>query len=281
MSSLVFNHKSALEYIHAHGNDIEKARIDHIVSGVKPSSALQRSLKNKQNKDGGFPFQGVKGRPSTLSDTTFTLSWLDDLGLMPTDTSIRALDFIASRQLKDGSWDEDPAINSCNPPPWMKPGVTAVVVFCTASALFWLIGDGKTERVPQGLQFLARHQAPSGAFAGFRHNTWLAVAVMGMLRGWGTPGVRQGLDYLASIPAGQWVPSQLSWMLWTFLKGGIPAGCSFFCRMFGLLLQKQNSDGSFLAEDGPEYAVNATIEALKVAHHALRGGIVDAASHNP
>lgn len=264
MSGSVFNRGRALEYIRARGNDIEKARIDCIISGIKPSSALQRSLANKQNQDGGFPFQGLKGRSSTLSDTAFTLVWLDDLGLMHTEISLRALDFIASRQRADGSWDEDPAIIEYQPPPWMKPGETAVVVFSTASALFWLVTAGKAERAPQGLQFLERHQAPSGAYAGFRHNTWLAVAVTGMLSGWDAPAVRRGLDFLSGIPGEQWITSQISWMLWAFLKGGAPLENSFFTRMYEQLLRRQKNDGSFLAEDGEEYAVNATIEALKV-----------------
>lgn len=268
MSELIYDRWRALEYIINNGSDLEKARIAHILDGAKPSPEVERSLAAGQNKDGGFPYQGKEGCPSTLSDTTFTLVWLDDLGLLHSQTGLRAVDYVASRQKEDGSWDENPAINSYNPPPWMKPGERAVVVFNTANSLFWLLQAGiQGNSIEQGLGFLRRHQAASGAFEGFRHNTWLAVSVLGKAGGgWDASEVRRGLDFLAGIPDEQWVTSQISWMLWALLKGEISRKHSLVVRMIDLLLRRQQDDGSFLAEDGPDYAVNATIEALKVLH---------------
>ena len=259
-----FNRKRALDYIRSNGTDIEAARIERILNGVKPPPAVVRSITGAQNEDGGFPYRGTGGHPSTLSDTSYRLVWLDDLGLLHSAAGRRAVGFIASSQKPDGSWDENPAVNSYNPPPWMKPGKTASVVFNTANSLFWLLMAGRPEGVRQGLWFLARHQTSPGAFAGFRHNTWLAVSVIGMVEGWQAPGVQQGLDFLAGIPAGEWVASQISWMLWTFLKCGMPGGSAPVGRMLEELLQRQAADGGFPAEDGPAFAVNATIEALKV-----------------
>lgn len=267
LSGLLFNRERALEYITTYGNELEQARIAHILDGVKPPPGLEHTLAMEQNEDGGFPFPGKKGSPSTLSYTTFTLAWLDDLGLLHGETGRRAVGFIASRQKDDGSWDENPAVNSYNPPLWMKPGEPAAIVYNTAGALFWLLLTGKAEdSLSRGLAFLVRHQTPSGAFFGFRHSTWLAVSVFGMAAGWDAAVVRRSLDYLAGIPAQQWVASQISWMLWTMLKCGVPRKHFFVVRMIDLLSQKQERDGSFPAEDGPDYTVNATIEALKVVH---------------
>jgi prenyltransferase beta subunit len=258
------NQSRAIAFIHAKGSEIEKARIAHILKGVKPPPHLVSFLADKQNEDGGFPFQGHKGCPSTISDTTFSLVWLDDLGLLKTDAAGKAIAFIHSRQNDDGSWDENPAIKPYNPPPWMRPGERAVVVYTTAYSLFWLLMAGKTVRVSHGLEFLTNCQLPTGAFEGFRHSSWLAVPVIGMMKGWETAVVKQGLDFLSGIADEQWIPSQISWMLWTFLKCGAPTGIPLIGRMIELLLSRQAEDGSFPAEDGPRYAVNATIEALKV-----------------
>jgi hypothetical protein len=53
-------------------------------------------------------------------------------------------------------------------------------------------------------------------------------------------------------------------MLWCFVMAHIPKENPFAARMRNELPLRQRLDGSFASEDGDEFSVSATIEALKV-----------------
>jgi hypothetical protein len=256
--------EKAAAFVYQNGDEIQKARLDAILKKRKPSDDIVKSIEELQNPDGGFPYKQVRGELSTLNNTEGMLVWLDDLGCLRSDIGKRAFHFLLTMQKEDGSWDENPEISKYNPPPWMVHGDRRSIIYHTAYCSFWLGVGGWKESVQfnKGYRFLKDCQNEVGKIEGFLHNSWIGISVFAMESGWESVKVRKGITYLESVKG--WEPSQISWMLWCFVIAHIPKENPFAARMLHELPLRQRLDGSFASEDGDEFAVNATIEALKV-----------------
>ena len=256
----------ALRFIYQYGNEIDIARLNAIFKNEIYNTEVLSFFANLQNSDGGFPYKQIKGYYSTISDTEYIFTWLEDLNMINTVIFKKALSFIAGRQKEDGSWDENAKILEYNPPNWMKPGSRSAIIFNTANSIFWFLihGTRYNTLISKGYNFLLSYQKSNGKFEGFIHNTWLGVSVFGILEGWKSERVKRGLDYLSRIPSNQWITSQITWMLWNFVLAGIPKDNPFIKQMLKKIDNKQNNNGSFLSEDGNQYSANATIEVMKI-----------------
>jgi len=140
-----------------------------------------------------------------------------------------------------------------------------VIVYNTAYSAFWLgVAEYKVSfAFKRAYEFLVKCQSESGRFEGFLHSTWIGTSVFGMVEGWESERVQRGIKFLDSIDSSQWVASQISWLLGCFAQSGIPKDNEFVRKMLEKLSEGQKEDGSFASEDGDEFAVNATIEAVK------------------
>lgn len=255
----------ARDFVYRRGTDLEKARIDAILEKKKPSDEIIKSIEEIQNQDGGFPYMRQKGMPSTLNNTEGELVVLNDLGLLSSEIAKKALGYIMKTQKEDGSWDENSEIMQYDPPPWMVAGERRSIVYHTAYCAFWLgvVGLRESDSFIRGHDFLKGCQDASGKILGFLHSSWIGTSVFAIKEGWASPRVRRGLDYLVGV--GEWVASQISWMLWCFGCAGAPRDTDFVETMLSRLQGMQRTDGGFPSEDGEEFEVGATIEAVKVA----------------
>jgi len=260
------NMKQAIDFVYKNGNIIKKARLDAILREKKPAKSVVGKILDLQNEDGGFPYNMKKGKPSTISDTTVALIWLNDLKMLDSDTGKKAIKHLISLQKEDGSWDENPEISSYNPPVWMTPGDKKTIVYNTAYSAFWLgiSGHGKSLSFKKAYNFLVEYQKESGKFEGFLHSSWIGTSVIAMIEGWESKRVKRSLKFLDHIDWSSWVASQISWMLWCFMVADVPKENIFVSKMLNKLRGKQRDDGSFASEDGEEFAVGATLEAIKV-----------------
>jgi len=75
---------------------------------------------------------------------------------------------------------------------------------------------------------------------------------------------REGLKFLAEIPDDQWIASQIAWLLWCLSSASFTKNNKFVTHFLNLLSKSQNPDGSFASEDGKEFSVSATLEAIEV-----------------
>ncbi len=253
-------------FIEEKGSVLEKARLRSILYGIKPSPEIVQPLMELQNTDGGFPFNLVKGNHSAVGDTLLSLSYLNDLKMLKSPTAVSALHYLLTVQSEDGSWDENPEIAKYNPPPWMIPGDRRAIVFNTAYSAFWLVVAEftGTTAFKRAYEFLVKCQSESGKLEGFLHSTWIGTSVFAMVEGWESGRVQRGIQYLDNIDSSQWVASQIAWLLGCFASAGVPKENAFVRKMLKKLSEGQREDGRFASEDGDEFAVNATIEAIKV-----------------
>jgi len=258
--------EKAVEFVRRKGNEKEIERLDCILEDRKAETRFVEELMRLQNYDGGFPLDMGKGKPSALMPSGFVLRQMDDFNMLQSDIAKKVASFFFAVQEEDGSWNESEAILAYNPPPWMNPKDVRVRILSTAYVGFWLakLGYSKDGRVKEACGFLARHRKENGALEGFRHTTWIGVSLFAMVHGKGNAATREGLEYLAGIAEDQWAPSQIAWLLWCLGSAKFPKDNRFMKHFLNILLKNQNPNGSFTSEDGPEFSVNATLEAMKV-----------------
>jgi squalene cyclase len=268
----------AIGYIQTNGSAHEKARLEWILNGIPPGDEIICQLCDLQKEDGGFPHALLAGNPSTINETLTAIWKLTDLGMLGSPVVEKSLHYLFATQREDGGWDESPTICSVDPPPWAMPGDLKARLYLSAYAIFWLAASGLAAdpAFQKGLEYLLPRQDESGTFYGFRHTTWIAASAFAMA-GEGYAGVVQrGLDSLLAIPPIEWEASQLAWALDCLWTAGVPSHQSFVQSALLELVNRQAPDGSWASEDGPAYAVSATVEAIKVLN---RYGVIS--NENP
>jgi len=256
----------AVDLVRRIGSKEEAERLECILEGRKPETSFLEELRNLQNTDGGVPLNMKKGKASTLMDSAVVLVRLEDFNSLQIDIAERIVDFFFARQDKDGSWNENENILSYNPPPWLNPRDIRAKILSTAYTGFWLakLGYPDDGRIKRACDFLISYRKENGAFEGYKHNTWIATALFAMVYGKRCNVTTDGLRFLAEIPDGQWIPSQIAWLLWSLSSANFTKSNRFVRQFLNLLSKSQCSDGSFASEDGGEFSVSATLEAIKV-----------------
>src|SRR4051794_30162293 len=107
---------AAIGYVVAHGDAVDRARLSWLCSEVTPPEDLLDKAEMGQAPGGGWPaFWG--GDIGSVDATCFRLAELDDLGALDRPAARRAVEWLASRQRPDGTWEEDGSLAG-SAPPW-------------------------------------------------------------------------------------------------------------------------------------------------------------------
>jgi hypothetical protein len=255
----VVQFEKAVAYVRLHGTDVERARLDYLLTGREPSDTTARTLFLGQRPDGGWsPFWAPDY--SSLDATCYRLAQADQLGLTGQEPAERALRFLAARQGADGNWEEDWSVRDLSPP-WARPGDPACQLYLTANCGYWLaILRGDAEAVGRATRYLADHRADDGSLPTFPHAHWLAAGL------WYWRGDRNDADAVLANLAMR-VPTlaagNLGWLVVTLQRAGVPADRPLVKQARARLEAEQQPDGRWVSEDGPGRDVHATLEALQ------------------
>jgi hypothetical protein len=259
----------AIAFVQAKGDVIEQARLASILLGKAPQTSTLQKLDGMHNPDGGFAYW-IKDF-STVCDTVYVLTWLDDLSLRSGTLADRAFDFLLRHQKADGGWDELERVKDTNPPEFLLPGKVETRIWLTAYCAHWFVRFDRAE--PPGargcpVDFLLAHREPSGRLRGYLRATWDALVLFYYHPGPDSEVFQQTLKVIEKeFTPEKWEGSYLAWLLCCLRDARLPADCSFVGLCLDELVKKQRSDGSWESEDGEQFAANATIEALRVLKH--------------
>lgn len=258
----------SVSFVEEKGSGLERARMRWILHGVRPEPEITHRFTELQNKNGGFPYDLVKGNLSSIDQTLVALWWLDELGLLESPTADRVYAYLLAVQKEDGGWDEDQALTQYDLPPWITPGDLRTRLYLSSYVAYWL-GTRGYEAHPafqDALAFILRHQDDTGRFYGYLHTTWIATSALAMAGEPCAEATRKGLQALLDAPLAEWDDSQIAWALACLSRAGVPKEHPFIDRCLTELVRRRATDGSWSSEDGDAYAVGATIQAVKVLH---------------
>ncbi len=255
----------ALQFIYQHGNIQDKARLLFILMGELPPDNVVRPLLDKQNPDGGFPSR-PHGENLSSVDNTLTALWqLNEVGLLSSQEAKSAINFLITSQAEDGSWDENPTLPEYDLPPWIIPGQLATRLYLTAYSAYWLGSINLINHLAflRAATFLAQQDGPEGQVPGYLHSQWITTSVFLMGGSPFSAFSDRGLSALQNRPPNQWETSQIAWALDCLGSAGLASDHPFVQKMLSDLAGRQEIGGSWSSEDGPAYAVSATISVLK------------------
>lgn len=263
------DYHTAVRYVQYHGDPIERARLDHVLFGRRPPKEALNALKVLQNPDGGFAYFFHNRAVSTVCDTLWIMSWVDDMGLQESAEALAGMTFLRSFQSADGGWDETSRVLELAPPSWLLPGKLSTRTWLTAYAGHILVRQGlaDTGAAQAAARFLRAHQEDDGRIAGYQRATFIALPLFSSQFGSQLEACVNALAYLESVFSTEWVGSYLAWILRCTADAGLGAKHPFVRAGLRALEAAQRADGSWAGEDGPQYDVTSTIDALRAGLH--------------
>jgi hypothetical protein len=259
------NTERAIAFIRRQGSPAEQARLAYLLDGTPPPPSAVDQLLAGQRPDGGWSPFWAAGY-SSLDATCYRLAQADQMGIGPTEPAIeRALAFLAYRQRADGSWQEEEEVAQAAPP-WVKPGDTAATLYLTANCGFWMATLVGSEDGRQAATYLQTFLTVAGQLPTFLHAHWLAGALWHSV-GW--PDVADSVfTYLHQERLPELSAANLAWLIVALRRAAVPADHPLLQAAATRLDQCQEADGRWPADDGPDWDVNTTLEALRAFHHA-------------
>jgi hypothetical protein len=288
---------AAIGFVVAKGDPVERARLSWLRAGAPPDAEVLAKAELGQAAEGGWP--AVWGQPPSVDATCFHLAELDDLGALGRPAARRALDWLASRQQPDGSWEEDEAL-APEAPAWARPGDPEARLLLTASAAFWLTvadlpapaghppngasggypivssggatggypivsAEGRTDpayrdQVAATAQVIIGSLRADGTWPSFLAYGWLAGAVLYRYEAFYESARMQLV--LGDRLAGM-SPADVAWLAATLRRVGLPDDEWLLVAARQRLAATQRSDGGWASDAGPAFDVHTTLTAIR------------------
>jgi hypothetical protein len=256
----------AVGFVKKNGTALEKYRLRFLIGEEKNDEIPLQYLRSLQNEDGGFPYDGEKGRLSCVNDTSNYLGLMVELGLGNSDVCKKTIEYLFRIQGKDGGWSENEAIKQYNPPFWDIPGDLRTTMWLTASITNYLIqlGYKKSQAVQRAVGFLLKNRNEEGKFAGFLHSTWLSIGVFGQLKGSESDIVKNALKVIdQNIEKLRDGAGDFAWCLECFYVAGLTKENPTVKKCIDELVNLQQENGAWLSADGEKFTVSTTINVLR------------------
>ncbi|MGC4784061.1 prenyltransferase/squalene oxidase repeat-containing protein [Micromonospora zamorensis] len=274
--------EAAIGFVVAHGDAVERARLSWLRNGTAVPPELLETAEIGQSPDGGWPATWG-GAMASIDATCFRLAELDDLGAFGRPAARRALDWLASRQQADGSWDEDASLAD-SAPEWARPGDPEAGFLQSANAGFWLTVAGLDARasgpldhrvggayagvVQAAAHSLAARLRPDGSWPSYLAAGWLSAAVLHRQEMF-QESARIQVVLAERMP--KMSPGDVAWLASTLRRAGIDPQDWIMVRALRRLTETQRSDGGWESDDGHQFDVHATLSAIRAARPATAG----------
>jgi Prenyltransferase and squalene oxidase repeat len=268
---------AAIGFVVARGDRVERARLSWLRAGAQPQPEVLTEAESGQSRHGGWPATW-NGHVASVDATCFRLAELDDLGALDGDAARQALDWLASCQRPDGTWEEDEAL-AVDAPAWARPGDPEARLYLTANAAYWLTvaAVDTTEAAtpltaleepirPYGDELLRAAYVirdslrPDGTWPSFLVTGWLGAAVLH----------RQEMYYDAArmqVVLAERVPkmsaADTAWMAAALRRVGVRTDDWLMVAARRRLAETQRTDGGWPSDDGEAFDVHVTLAAIR------------------
>jgi hypothetical protein len=249
---------AAIGFVVAKGDPVERARLSWLRTGAAPHADVLAKAELGQAPEGGWP--AVWGQAPSVDATCFHLAELDDLGALGRPAARRALDWLASRQSEDGTWEEDESL-AAEAPVWARPGDPEARLYLTANAGYWLtVADAYPDAVAAAGQVLSASLREDGTWPSFLVTGWLGAAVLYRRQAYYDSA---RIQMVLSDRLGGMSPADLAWMAASLRRVGVPDGDWLPVATRRRLAQTQRNDGGWPSDDGPAFDVHVTLTAIR------------------
>ncbi|HWS37529.1 MAG TPA: prenyltransferase/squalene oxidase repeat-containing protein [Actinoplanes sp.] len=259
---------AAIGYVVAHGDQVERARLSHIRTGQAPPPEVLDRIAAGQMPEGGWPASADGAIPS-IDATCFRLAELDDVGALNGPTGELALQWLASAQRGDGTWQEHESLAG-QAPPWALPGDPEATLYLTSLAGFWLtaaavITDPFQTRSAYGeiartsATWVVAQLRPDGSWPSFLATGWYAAGLLHQQQFfYESSRVQQVLGN--RLP--EMAPADVASMAVALRR--VNLGEDWLLQgAWKRLGETQRPDGGWDSNEGPLFDVNATLTALR------------------
>jgi Prenyltransferase and squalene oxidase repeat len=258
----------AIGFVVAHGDQVDRARLSWLRSGVAPQPDVLAKAEMGQAPEGGWPaFWG--GDRASIDATCFRLAELDDLGALDRPPARRALTWLIGRQRPDGTWEEDESLAD-SAPPWAQPGDPEARLYLTANAGFWLAVGGPpadpaeatthAEVVARATQTFRAAMREDGSWPSYLITGWLGGALL-FHAGWYYEAAQ--IQVLLSERVPDMTPADVAWLASAFRRVGMSADDWLMVAARKRLTETQRTDGGWPSDDGPAFDVHTTLAAIR------------------
>jgi Prenyltransferase and squalene oxidase repeat len=261
---------AAIGFVVARGDQVDRARLSWLRSELPPHPDMIAKVEMGQTASGGWPAFWGGDQPS-IDATCFRLAELDDLGALDRDAARAAVRWLAGRQRRDGTWQEDESLAS-TAPSWAKPGDPEASLYLTANAGFWLTVAGPptaapspaatthAEVVARATQAFRAALRPDGSWPSFLVAGWLGGAML-YHAGWFYESAQIQLRLTDRIP--DMSAADVAWLAAAFRRVGLSPldGVLEAARL--RLGQTQRTDGGWASDDGEAFDVHTTLAAIR------------------
>jgi len=261
---------AAIGFVVARGDQVDRARLSWLRSELPAHPDMIAKVEMGQTASGGWPAFWGGDQPS-IDATCFRLAELDDLGALDRDAARGAVRWLASRQRRDGTWQEDESLAS-SAPSWAKPGDPEASLYLTANAGFWLTVAGPpipapspeatthAEVVARATQAFRAALRPDGSWPSFLVAGWLGGAML-YHAGWFYESAQIQLRLTDRIP--DMSAADVAWLAAAFRRVGLSPldGVLEAARL--RLGQTQRTDGGWASDDGEAFDVHTTLAAIR------------------
>ncbi|OPA75100.1 hypothetical protein BVG16_21040 [Paenibacillus selenitireducens] len=254
------NLSAAIRFISEHGNDLEQARLGVLLQNENVSLLEAVSvLRSEQREDGSWA-SFWSGGASSVDATCYRLAQCEQLGLNNEDFIQRALTFLTTRQLENGSFSECRKLAPVAPP-WVQPDDPSAIFYLTANAGFWLQYFNKyPDNTKSAVEFLISNINIEGYLSTFLHANWLAAGLF-----YSANEVEHStsiMNYLESKLT-DLSASNLAWLINALVIMGVPKHMNLIVQGVDILRDLQHEQGYWLSEDGDDYNVHTTLESIR------------------
>lgn len=250
---------SAIAFVERFGGEGEQIRLHAILHGTATGGAKAALLLSGQRDDGGYvPFWAEDY--SSVDATCYRLAQARGAGIPMDHPGVRrALLFLQSRQSADGSWTEDPEYAQAAPL-WARPEASKSRIYLTANAGFWASLGELHPAARSAVGFLLGAMDRRESLPSFLHANWIAAALF-----WREEAEGAAESILARLKGrlSELSAGALAWLLTSLLEGGVPPSHEVIRAAAALLRASQRTDGAFPSEDGPDFDVHTTLEAMR------------------